>query len=73
MKSLVIAVLALGLLAVPAHAQALKFLNINGNLFDVPPEPSFTAPRTAAAPAPTPKAKAVRQVKKRTQQKGSSS
>jgi hypothetical protein len=73
MKSLVIAVLALGLLAVPAHAQALKFLNINGNLFDVPAEPSFTAPRTAAAPAPTPKAKSVRQVKKRTQQKGSSS
>ena len=71
MKSLVIAVLALGVLAVPAHAQALKYLNINGNLFDVPPEPSFAAPRTTATPAP--KAKAVRQVKKRTQQKGAPS
>jgi hypothetical protein len=66
MKSLVIAVFALGALAMPAHAQALKFLNINGNLFDVPAEPGFAAPTT-----PTPKAKAVRHVKKRTQHKGS--
>ena len=67
MKSLIIAVFALGALAMPAHAQALKFLNINGNLFDVSAEPSVAAPRTAPAPAP----KAVRHVKKRTQHKGS--
>jgi hypothetical protein len=69
MKSLIIAVFALGALAMPAHAQALKYLNINGNLFDVSAEPSVAAPR--AAPAPAPKAKAVRHVKKRTQHKGS--
>lgn len=70
MKSLIIAAFALGVLAMPAHAQApLKFLNINGNLFDVPAEPGFSAPMTA--PSPAPKAKAVRHVKKRTQHKGS--
>jgi hypothetical protein len=69
MKSLVIAVLALGALAMPAHAQALKYLNINGNLFDVSAEPSVAAPRTT--PAPKAKAKAVHHVKKRTAHKGS--
>ncbi len=65
MKSLVIAAFVLGAFAMPAHAQAQKSLNINGNVFDVPAEPSFEAPKAA------PKAKAVRHVKKRTHHKGS--
>ena len=65
MKSLVIAAFVLGAFAMPAHAQAQKFLNINGNIFDMSAEPGFEAPKAA------PKAKAARHVKKRTQHKGS--
>ena len=43
MMRLVILSLALGLLALPAHAQRGS-VNINGNIFDAPPEQGYAAP-----------------------------
>ena len=66
MMRLVILSLALGLLALPAHAQRGS-VNINGNIFDAPPERGYAAPPAqgyAAPPATMGRAAAPRHVRK---------
>jgi hypothetical protein len=65
MTRLAVLAVVLGAFATPVHAQAMKTVTFNGNIFDAPGQPGVQAP---AATAP----KAVHHVKKRTHKSSAS-
>src|SRR5205807_4156859 len=65
MTRLAILAVALGAFATPVHAQAMKTVTFNGNVFDAPGQPGLQSP---AATAP----KAAHTVKKRTHKSSAS-